>query len=406
MDASTMTHRVTNHAKRLFREWAPELVVLILTTLLFTIMIAFGVSNDIHLHAKYVQKVAQGVAPFPANFLYYLSVFLAALGRSDSLPWLYHASACVLGLATAEKFAITRRLLHESLSDEQHPSPEKISLFLSACLLTSFSIPMRFFIEGGNFYLGQIPPTVWHNSTTIFMMPFALLLFLSSLRQIEQPSDRQNLAPMLVFILLNAFAKPSFLFVFVVAYPLFMFGIALRRNDLSLFFPNMIPVVTGILLIFAIYILIYKFSLSTLSDSDVGKSGVAVLPLAVWRRFSPHIPLSLSLSLLFPVVYVILYPRELCKPALAYSWCLFAVAVIISILFVETGPRQWHGNFFWQNFVCMFILFLTSCDGFGRHILTQGIRHWKIILLSLCLGAHVLSGFVYITSLFIRGTYR
>jgi len=48
---------------------------------------------------------------------------------------------------------------------------------VSFTLLFVFSLPSVQVFTNKFYYLGQFTPNVWHNSTTIFLMPFALLLF-------------------------------------------------------------------------------------------------------------------------------------------------------------------------------------------------------------------------------------
>lgn len=72
-----------------------------------------------------------------------------------------------------------------------------------------FLIAVAFSLPGVNTYLGQIPPHVWHNSTTMLLMPFAVALFwtsLSFLRSGESPYLWWSLP----LIALNIAAKPSF----------------------------------------------------------------------------------------------------------------------------------------------------------------------------------------------------
>lgn len=399
--------------KKLLREWMPEIFVFILFTCFFGLLWLQNVTTDIQPHAYYVRDAAIGKVPLPANFLYYLSVYIVSLGNVGVWQRLCFASAVVLGLSVTAKFALTRRLLAGAITKSSLCMlPQKgrlsaglLSLLFSLALLIVSSIPMRLFRAGGYFYLGQIPPNVWHNSTTIYLMPFALLLFHRSWLQISNPSDRKGLWLILLLVALNVFAKPSFIFVFLAVYPLFMLRAALRRANLRLFFLNMVPVAVAGLLTLGMYLLIYAFSFGTTNPLHVGRSGVAIRPFMVWRSFSPDIPLSVLLSLVFPAAYVLLYPKESGEPLMRYAWSLYIASVLIFILFAETGPRLSHGNFFWQTVVCAYILFFVTCARFSQRLFASGVKQWKNRILVACLSAHVLSGMVYLPSIFVRGTF-
>ena len=79
-----------------------------------------------------------------------------------------------------------------------------------------------------NYFLGKVSPNIWHNSTTIFLMPFAILLFWKSY-QVLSGTQKENTLLISMLVILNVFIKPSFFFVYVSVFPillLFQFGIS------------------------------------------------------------------------------------------------------------------------------------------------------------------------------------
>ena len=389
-----------------------EIVVFLVSAIYFGLLVLCRVGTDLPAHAKYVRDVVAGVVPPPANFMYYLAVYLFSLGNVESLWWLGFSTVLLMGLVLAAKFAITRRLLAESLAEASDSprqgwlSPERLSLLLAIALLFMENLPMRLF-GVGNYYLGQIPPNVWHNSTTIFLMPFALLLFQRSWLQLQNPSNKDALKSILLLVVLNALVKPSFLFAFVTVYPVFMLRATARKAGAAKqYVVNMIPVAVAGVLVVALYAAVYFYSFNAIAQQFVGQSKVVVRPFLVWSRFSPNIPLSLMLSLVFPIVYLILHPTELCNEQLRYVWSLYVVSVLIFILFAETGPRLYHGNFLWQASICSYILFLVTCSRYGARLIELGAWAWRNVVLSLCLLVHLLSGLVYMSSILIQGSYH
>jgi|GEM_PF-951286 len=393
---------------RILWYWLPDTLVFAAACSLFGLFWAFRISTDIQLHASYVIDLSRGAVPPPANFLYYLLVYMFGSIGGRSWGALGLASSLLLGAAVAAKFSVTRRILGGEKGVAPTPARSSASaagtaLLLSLALLLVFSLPMRPLFSKGYFYLGQIPPNIWHNSTTIFLMPFALLLFWVSYRQLLEPGNRKGMC-LLFLLALNLFTKPSFIFPFVAVYPLFMLKRTLRGGGPGLFFANMLPVALAGMLTLGMYVLIYTFSFGTTHAVHAGKSGVAIAPLFVWRHFSPDVALSFLLSALFPMAYLLLYPEERKNLLMHYSWALYCIAVLIFALFAETGPRALHGNFFWQAPVCAYLLFFATCLRFGRRLLAEGLRNWKNAALALCLSAHVASGAAYLAWIFVCRT--
>lgn len=393
-----------------FFYWLPDALVFTGACALFLSFWVFEVRTDIQLHAHYVVNLTRGAVPPPANFLYYLFVYLLSSLGARSWTSLGFASAVLLGAAVGAKFSITRRILavaegESMLHGSREPSVRRTALMFSLALLLAFNLPMQPFYINGYFYLGQIPPNVWHNSTTIFLMPFALLLFWSSYRQLREPENKKRIWLILLLLALNLFTKPSFFFPFVAVYPLFMLKRMQYGGNARLFLLNMLPVILAGLLILGMYLLIYVFSFGTTNVLHTGKSGVAFAPFLFWRHFSPNILISLLFSVLFPAAYALLYPEECKKMQLHYAWSLYCVALIIFILFAETGPRAMHGNFFWQTVVCGYLLFFSTSFLFAKKLLAIGWKNWKNVCLLICLGAHVVSGAAYLIWLFIQKTF-
>jgi len=321
----------------------------------------------------------------PANFLYYLVVYMVALSSTGTSP-LFVSSALVLSLSVAAKFRITREICVEYYRDVlgDNAASDVIVVVWSVLLLIVFSLPIS------TFYLGQIPPNVWHNSTTIFVMPFALSLFWLSYKQLVEPAPRR-----ILFIgalcVLNVFIKPSFFFVFSLSYPLMLvrrFGLGRRM------WRNLWPVVVGLIMLLVLYVLIYLLSFGS---ARVGESGIAIRPFSVWSRYSSNIPLSLVASFAFPITYLAFYWREVSKHLLLqYSLLGSLISICIFVMLSETGPREFHGNFGWQCIICNYILFLVTTVLFAEKVNTVGLRNWKNKTILAAFLLHVLAGFLYL----------
>ncbi|HOS97467.1 MAG TPA: hypothetical protein PLU54_07425 [Deltaproteobacteria bacterium] len=380
-----------------------ELAVFLVSGLIFTgIVLAAVVPEDILYHARYVMGMLNRTMPWPANPLYYLLVSGIALFQ-DGFVSLVASSVLVLSGAVAAKLFLARRiseaylLARASGRGADAPSPDAVALVCIATLF-AFSLPTPAAFKG-LYYLGQLPPNVWHNPSTIALMPLALLLFHVSHLQLERPVTSR--AATLTFLAaLNILMKPSFFFVFAVAYPLML----LRRFRLARdFWINLLPVAAGLGMLAVVYHLIYVLGFSNMWK---GQSGVAFGLFTVWSLWSPNVGLSLVASVLFPAAFLCLHPAEFGRDTLLqYAALSFAVAVIIFSVLMETGPRMSDGNFVWQCMVCNYLLFLVVSLAFYDKVRTEGMAGWRNRTLAVCWTLHVISGIAYIVKFFSTGRF-
>ena len=111
--------------------------------------------------------------------------------------------------------------------------------------------------------------------------------------------------------------------------------------------------------------MLFTFYLNFISDVSGSSDGIALSFFDVWREFSNCILLSILLVTLFPLVEIAVYRKgDLNTNKLGVI--LGVVAVIIGIMeyafIMETGDRQYHGNFSWGYNIALGILwtFTTS----------------------------------------------
>jgi hypothetical protein len=199
------------------------------------------------------------------------------------------------------------------------------------------------------------------------------------------------LAGILLFTIFTIFIKPSYFFVFAVAFPvyyLFHYGI-----NMKLIYIGLVSVLAaGALLI------IYRYVFTGTESS------VTIAPLKSWMFWSSNIPLSLLSSILFPLLFIVFYPEILKdNKLLHYGWINFLAAVIIYSLLAETGEREIHGNFSWQNIIANFILFLTTWVAYYPVLSEKPALQLKDKVLLLCYTAHFITGLLFLAKLPIFG---
>lgn len=298
-----------------------------------------------------VAFTAQGIhtGVVPGNFLLETLMAGFALLRADTAD-LNVSLLMVLSLATGAKVALTGRFL---FSESEPYSVGSTRLLLPAAIVGGLCA-LAFCFPAQHLYLGEIPPNVWHNPSTILLMPFALGLFWSSLRFLRDGRARW-LWISLALGALNAAAKPSFLLCLLPVFPcaaFVRFG-ATRQFAQALLLTAAIGAILG--LQYA-YVYVLDPPGSTLTSS----SGVILAPMAVWRSYTSDIPRALLASYAFPLTAVVLGGAAVWRNrAVQYALVLAAVGLIEYALLAEQGARESEGNLTWQAIVTQYIL-LTS----------------------------------------------
>lgn len=342
-------------------------------------------AGDLELHTEMTLEAVE-TGRFEGNFLFYL-LNAAASGFADDLRLIRGASAALLAGAVAAKFAVSWRIARAEVGAGRAHRTSAIWLGIPVAI---WLVLLAFSLQTGTVYLGQLPPNVWHNSTTIFLMPFALWLFAATLAYL-----RTGAPPMLWWVLaagaLNVAIKPSFAMVTLVVFPLacltqFGWDARLRR---ALYACAGVAVLIGLQ-----YLYIFEVG------DDTG-SGVTLDPFAVWSFYSTNIPWSLLASLAFPLVALAAYRRRLWRfDFFRYAAALTAVAIAMFVVLAETGLRAFDGNFMWQAVVCVYVLFLSTIIGVLRIWLESGARsagaRVAVVAVTAAFLAHVAAGIGYL----------
>lgn len=346
------------------------------------------VAADLAPHADMTIAAIQS-GDWPGNFLFYgLNAVFA--GFSTDVRVVRIAAAVILTLAVMAKYVVSWRFADMELrrlgvGQGSVPALAAVLVLLMFC----FSIPTT------TFYIGQLPANVWHNSTTILLMPFAILLFATSLAYVRT-LDRKWLIWALVVGLLGILTKPTFAMALGFALPLFAL---VERRSLRAF-GGAVALSVGLAVLIGLqYLYIYHLGPGTAeTDSDV-----VLKPFHVWQTYSQSIWVSVLASLAFPLVALAVLRRRL------WSYDAFRLAVLVTItavgmfaLLSEVGPREFDGNFAWQAYVAVFMLFMVVLV---RSIAAwrEGLDRFSIALIATGFLVHVASGGWFFWQLFDRG---
>ncbi len=370
----------------------PAFIIALIAGIIFSIII-LQKQPDLYDHVLMSQRLINGDLHY-ANFLYYLTIAVITFFQPD-LIFLQISAIIVLTASVVYKYSLSLSFLqNDNLNHDQNSLNQYAWFALFLSIASNFPVNLS-----ATWYLGQFPPNLWHNSTTIFLMPFALLLFFDALKYLKQPSGRLILK-MSIWVIIGALIKPSFLFPFLpVFFLLLVFSFRFSVN----FLRGLIPLFFGALGI--AWVGIYNFITNTYNEGG----GVEIAPFKVWSNWSEFIPLSILASLLFPIALSILNWNDLKdKIAFRFAWLLMIVSMLVYSLFAEKGSN-WivvASNFSWQLIVSNFILFLTCLKealSINESKLIFGFAVKKVLLLIFY--AHVAMGILYLIKIPIFG-YR
>lgn len=357
--------------------------------------------TDIEIHSKMILRINHKIAFYPVNFLYYFFVNLLS-GFSKQLIFIWLSSAMILAFSVSIKYLITKIIIRNLLSKHNGDLINKhkvkpLLIILSLGLIVFFPIQdyagQRII---GLYYLGKITPNLWHNSTTIFLMPFSLLLFYLQYKQLSKKvstkSDEIIVISILVF--LNLIIKPSFFLVYGPVTTIYLFF----KHKLSKeFFKGMIPVILGFLILYAMHSLIFIERLGELMGHG-GSKIVFSKPFEAFLNYIPgwYLPISFFLSLTFPIFYLFFFKDVLRKLIFRYALSLTVFGFCLSFFLIESEPRRYDGNFLWQNTICYYILLMTLSYDFTLKLINEGLKSYKMKIITTIFAIHVLSGLVYL----------
>lgn len=372
----------------------------------YAVILYKRIGTDIQPHAAIAFSLFNNNDKVTPNFLYFFLVGLFA-GFSKYYPLYYLSSVILLSGAITAKFVLVDYYIRKYTILK---SNKLLSFFLAVMLLFVFALPGVDFFTQKNFYFGQIVPTVWHNSTVIFLMPFALLLFFKSYRFVFEAEipHRKDIIDLFILIILNLLIKPSFLFTLLPAVFLLLSLNLLKKGKWLNTVTKLFPYIAGLVFILAEYYVIYRLNyVSTVVNTNGEGSGVVVTAFELWGHYSKNIPVAFLSSLLFPVVYFMLQARQLLKNKM---FCFSALNFIIGIaewcLLAEKGLRKFHGNFFWQVVIATFLLFLVLVIDFLQRNKSFKPNNPKKLLIVTVFALHFLWGIFYWAKIIIFKDYN
>jgi hypothetical protein len=377
--------------------------------IIFYSYVLYFLKTDINTHIEQVVRINKGWTKYPPNFLFYFIINL--LSGFNNIKVLYPVTVGVLSTATVLKYIISKKIIISYNSLELNNIITNKSLMFwvfTIGLFFCFAIPDPFSIYVlKKIYLTKFVPNVWHNSTVIFLFPFAILLFWKQLKLFDFSSKAniKNLAIINLLVLINLFIKPSFIFAY--APVAFLYMLANIQNKISWkdFILRLSPfIVITIVIAFQYYLIYVKQDGSFFNEKS---SIIFTTPFKMATHYMPYqfIPISIILSYLLPIAVMLLYKEIRSYKPFIFALFLTLFAIAISAFVMESGPRSTHGNFLWQIIICSYLLFHTTITFLVPKFLHHKVRSKKDNLMLFLFLIHVGSGMLYIIKIIATHSY-
>ena len=161
-----------------FKKKYDVVILSILLLVAYTYIVIFSskiVNSDFYAHINHVVNINKGVKNYPSNFIFYLIINLFTFFSVNKF-YLYFALVLILSISTVFKYIISKNIIRNLL--EFNNSKQNTIIIITVIIFCFYAIPDPYlFLVKKRMYVGKFVPTIWHNSTTILVFPFTLLLF-------------------------------------------------------------------------------------------------------------------------------------------------------------------------------------------------------------------------------------
>ena len=386
-------------------------VGLLMLFIFFRIMFFGYARSDLPAHAGIARIMLENHRLFLGNFLMYFCVNLCS-GFSGSIRLTKIVLAFFISAANTVKYVVVRKAFGNFC-------PLRIAKLSSFALLFVFVIPILLFLKllglyNGFLYfpgcmgLGCYIPNVWHNSTLLCMMPFAIMTYLLSIKQFDSFDGKRNLYISLL-VVIGVLIKPSFFLIWTVAFPIVMFIKCHSKKD---FYYSLIPVLFGCICLLYEYVTIF-FSppiVPPIDPKDADTSVVISIRELFFAEFWNSCYPFLIVSFLFPVIFVVAYWKVVLNDyEFWFVLVMLVVALGVSWCCHETGARHDHGNFAWQVICSLWFVFYYILKIVMRFDVSNDLGRVRVtnrgkVFLSVY-GLHVIIGLWYLVGYLLSGNY-
>jgi hypothetical protein len=324
-----------------------SILFLFISTSIFFLIFKLSIATDLSSHIRILKEhLKYGYFPIPP--LYYFTIYL--VGFLMPIYPLMLASIFVLGVFSFLKYLVVQNYLVKELAH----LPVLFVGFLIFTLMFIGPVVIPFF-NNRFLYAGKFTSTVWHNSTTIFVFPFCIWLFIKSLDYLKKPR-LQIWVRLIAVSLIIILAKPSFLFPFLIVFPL----ICLYKFQWTKWFYY--SLLLSIIITIGIGIeqrILYNNNPLDKLWYHGESSKIIIAPFKVWLLFAKYPLVDIASSFLFVIGFIFFKFKSLKhNMEIIYALSLLAISLVIYFILAESGPRFMDGNFYWQIPFSLLIVYI------------------------------------------------
>ncbi|MBR0373978.1 MAG: hypothetical protein IJH91_05585 [Mogibacterium sp.] len=264
-----------------------------------------------------------------------------------------------------------------------------------------------------HFYKNTYASFAWHSPTQQMMTFFTVLALICFFKMVE--NYEEHISPLcwigsMLFFLLSAYAKPSFILIFGPAVILVFLGLLIKGSEISMGKRFRRLILMGLTLVpSGVYILIINFLVYE-SENKGSNNNVVIDTSNMMGMRATLIAMACSMAfagLVFLFNIKDIFWRKNCLILLC------AIFGYLELFFLsESGSRASHGNFGWGQIIGCYVLMLTAMaillENMKDKQFLKGIKPLRFIYFVLALGVlvlHVASNVFYFYLIFTGHGY-
>lgn len=328
--------------------------------------------SDVGSHIFFVEKVFNGEVYIP-HPLWHIGVHY--------MKYITLNEKCAAAMVTALFVVLWVYVVHavyNFLTDQEQNSFSTLLFLLIVFVIGPAYLPTfsKFIMTGTG------SPNVWHNTTLFAVKPFALLALFFTVLSLERHKISYYMISF-ISLFISIFAKPSFVIAFLPALALYILIKRIHTRENLIYFI--------LLSLMSVGVLGYQFT----HTYGSGNNGAVIVDfLGVWSRYSPNVLISITLAIIFPLIYSVLNMKSLKENNyMQLTWLMTFVAIGYAAVFAESGPRYNHGNFFWSYMISLSLLYVFVLADYFKHFI--GMNKLSKIILNLVLIWQIAVGVYY-----------
>ena len=344
---------------------------------------------------------------------------------------------CFLSLMLALKYVVIRAIAIDYFSRQGKAERAEFPVVRAALVLLCLGGHLIAFpqIASGYWQADVLRLNVWHNPTTVAVMPFALLLFYFGCLTLRERTLK-NFLILAALAILNFFTKPSYILAWVPTIFLVLTFLGLdEENNFSLNFSlKRLLLACAVALPALAGIFFMKYVTKSVKEGVIFSVPFAIqshlmhidfpriLNLVAERIFGRNLdvakgfwltfwylvyykPLTLACGLAFPISAFFVSKKKK-DGLLLFAWLALAVSFAIGYTLSQDGVHRTHLNFTWQIPVAVSALFLASLLNFFSEEERFDKLTWPAALTAGLFLLHAYSGLLYLQRLVFTWWWR